>query len=177
MFESVVRALSRRSGRGDAVLLLATLLCSLLGAQTLETTLYLPDTLVGATNASCVAWDSIDNTLYVCGYYGARAVAFNAADGAKLAAIPVGNGTRALCWNRTNNRAYAANTSDSTVTVIDCASNTVLQTILCGDVPRSCAGTRPATRYMSATATPTTSRSSTVRPTRSSRPWRFRGTQ
>ena len=137
MPDTVVSAVRRPCRHKIGVLILATLLCSLLGAQVLETTLYLPDSLTGVSRPQCLAWDSIDNTVYVGGNSGSRVIAFDAATGAKLAAIPVGEGTRALCWNRTYNRIYAANTSDSTVTVIDCATNTVLAAILCGDGPQA----------------------------------------
>jgi xanthosine utilization system XapX-like protein len=93
MLESVVSAFARFRLRRPAVLILVALLCTLLGAQVLETTMFLPDSLVGTTQPQCLAWDSTDNVVYVGGNDGARVIAFDAATGAKLAAIPAGAGT------------------------------------------------------------------------------------
>jgi YVTN family beta-propeller protein len=56
--------------------------------------------------------------------------------------IPVGFSPRALVYNPTNNRIYCANSGnswdpDSTVTVIDGATNTVIATIGVGDGPNA----------------------------------------
>jgi YVTN family beta-propeller protein len=108
---------------------------SFASAQSLETTIFLPDSLSGLTRPKCLAYDSSSNTVYVGGETGDCVIAIDGATNQKIARIPAGSGIYALCYNPQNNRVYCANRYSDNVTVIDGATNEVITTVTAGDYP------------------------------------------
>ena len=94
-----------------------TAICCCLSAvsgQWLETTIYLPDSFGGLTQPQCLVYDSLNNFVYVGG--AECVMAIDGATNRRVARIPTGLGTRALCVSP-ENKVYCA--SNDSVTVID----------------------------------------------------------
>ena len=111
------------------VVLAAALAASTASAQWLEKTVYLPDSLSGVYQPRCLAYNSVNNTVYVGGYSGYCLVAFDAASNEKVARIPVGFDVLDLCYNPQNNELYCVSFLTPAVTVVDGATNRVLRQI------------------------------------------------
>ncbi|MCK4940853.1 hypothetical protein KAS45_02060, partial [candidate division WOR-3 bacterium] len=97
------------------------LLClpTLISAQWLEATIYVPDSLSGTTNPTAFTYNTTNNKIYVGGEYGNCVIVINGATNEKVARIPAGSGTLSLCYNPTNDKVYCANRHSNNVTVID----------------------------------------------------------
>jgi len=107
-------------------------------AQTLETTIYLPDSAGGVTRPAAVVYNPNDNCFYVGGWYGGVSV-YSAATGAGVTHFRVGYlHVQALCLNPATNRLYVAEgTQGGQVIVVDCATNATLAEIAVGVHPRA----------------------------------------
>lgn len=108
---------------------------SLITAQWLETTIYVPDSLCGVLNPQAFTYNTTNNKIYVGGEAGDCVIAIDGATNEKIARIPTGINVAALCWNSVNNKVYCANRNSSNVTVIDGATNSVITTVAVGSNP------------------------------------------
>jgi len=99
------------------------LLPILLSAQWLETTIYIPDSLCGIHDPQTFTYNPTNNKIYVGGAYSNYVIVIDGASNQKIAKIPVGSYTLALCYNPTNNKVYCANMLSDNVTVIDGDTN------------------------------------------------------
>ncbi len=91
---------------------------------------------LAATYAQCVVYDSIDNKAYASfGWYGEESL--EVVDGrnhiitGKLS-VP---GANLLVWEPTRDRLYISCTTENTVAVLDCASDSVIEQIAVGAMP------------------------------------------
>jgi YVTN family beta-propeller protein len=135
--DSSVRGNPHNNGavRLSVVLLAVCCWLSAAGAQWLEKTLYLPDSLCGVTGPSLVVHNSVNNKVYVTGKYGAFTrngrdcwiVVLDGATNRRIARIAVPSEVGSLAYNATDNKVYAASFVDSSVTVIDGSADTVLR--------------------------------------------------
>ena len=95
----------RRAGSTMPLLLLAAcLLPSLVSAQWIDTTLYIPDSMTGLAEPTCLARNSLTHTLYVGGENDNVVFAIDDRTGLKLARIPLASGTYNLacdCMRKT----------------------------------------------------------------------------
>ena len=113
---------------------IVTAACSLAACgQWLETTIWLPDSLAGQGWPSRLAYDSVSNAVYACGYLDDPVLAIDAATGARAARVPVGWEASDLCVNPLNQKVYSASRYSNDVTVIDVTTNRVVATV---PVPR-----------------------------------------
>ncbi|MCX6842710.1 MAG: YncE family protein [candidate division WOR-3 bacterium] len=108
-----------------SVLLAACCCLSAVSAQWLETTILIPDSLAGVTYPRRLALNPVENTIYVSGLGGLIAIDGNT--NAKLARIGLpyeqtGIGLDIAC-NPSANKAYCASVFDSSVVVVDGATN------------------------------------------------------
>jgi YVTN family beta-propeller protein len=110
-------------------------LCTILSAQWLETTIYVPDSLFGVLYPRVFTYNANNNTIYVGGEAGDCVIAIDGQTNQKIARIPAGSNIYALCWNSTNNKVYCANYESDDVSVIDGATNQVITRIQVGDEP------------------------------------------
>jgi YVTN family beta-propeller protein len=116
------------------LLLLAVSCClSAASAQSLEKTVYLPDSLSGLTGPTCLSYNWFNQTLYVAGE-GIYVIAIDCSTGEKVARINVGGSVKAVCSNSSANKTYAALWAGRVV-VIDGTSNTVHATLTAGNEP------------------------------------------
>ena len=102
--------------------------------QTLEATLYLPDSLSGLEGPACFAYNSTSDRLYV----GGQADYVMVVDGAtnrKVARVPVGVSVQAMCWNSVDNKLYCVDAWQGTLVVVDCATNAVVKRVAVGPSP------------------------------------------
>ena len=82
-----------------------------------------------------MTYNSANNKIYVGGEKGNCVIVIDGVTNEKIAKIPVGYYTSALCYNLTNNKVYCANRLSDNVTVIDGANNSVITTIPVGERP------------------------------------------
>ncbi len=126
---------NNRAVRLAAVLLAVCCWLSAASGQWIEKTLYLPDSLCGVTAPSLVAYNSVDNKVYVTGKYGEFTrngrdcwiVVMDGATNQRIARIAVPSEVGSLEYNATDNKIYAASFVDSGLTVIDGSADTVLR--------------------------------------------------
>lgn len=85
-----------------------------------------------------LVWTPTSNKVY-CSTDSGKVVAVNAATNTPVRTLNVGSRPGALCWNRVQNRVYVANSGDSTVSVIDCANDSVIATVVVRQGPRALA--------------------------------------
>ena len=111
------------------------LLYSLLSAQGLETTIYLPDSLGGTVGPQCLAYNPVNNRIYVGGAGVNCVIAIDGATNLKAARIAAGRWVKALCCNPSNDKVYCANESSASVTVIDGAADSAIATVAVGVRP------------------------------------------
>lgn len=107
-------------------------------AQTLETTIYLPDSAGGVTWPAAVVYNPNNNRFYVGGSDGGISV-YDATSGAGVTHFRAGyDDVKALCMNPTANKLYVAEGSEEgTVLVVDCATNSTLAEVPVGVGPRA----------------------------------------
>jgi YVTN family beta-propeller protein len=105
-----------------------------LPAQWLETTIPVPDSLVGLDVPTCAAWDPVSDRVYVGGA-GPYVHVLDPATHTKLLRIPVHLDTRVISCDTTHRHVYCAHASADAVSVIDAASSRVLLTLAVGDYP------------------------------------------
>ena len=131
------RITSRKRGAVEPIFLCAVLLgfgVSIVHGQWLEDSICIADALGGLDDPTCLAYDSVDNTVFVAGE-GEKILVLDASDGGRLGAIPFEGETRALCYNPISNRVYALDWDRDVVTVIDAGTRTVLDTLAVGSEP------------------------------------------
>jgi YVTN family beta-propeller protein len=106
-------------------------LLSVVSAQWLETTIYLPDTMYHGY----LCYNSQNNKVYCTSCTGSflgYVVVIDGATNQVVTTIPVGLEPDAHCYNPTNNKVYSAHWSGMPVTVIDGATNGVITTVPTG---------------------------------------------
>ena len=111
-------------------------LLSAVSAQWLETTVALTDSAGGIISPKAIAYDSVNDRVYVCGDIGNCVIVIDGATNQKLDRIAVPSGGSDVLWNPATGKLYHADSYNNSVTVIDCASNQVLRTIPVGSSPR-----------------------------------------
>ena len=95
-----------------------------------------------------IAFDSENNRMYVVNWNGwgreyprivapdnATVSVINTANNSEIATITVGDKSRGIAFDSTNNRMYVTNLADDTVSVINTANNSVIATVSVGDAP------------------------------------------
>lgn len=112
-----------------AVLLAVGGLLSAACGQWLETTIPLTDSAGGVISPKAIAYDSVNDRVYVCGNIGNCVIVIDGATNQKLNRIAVPSGGSDLLCNPATGKLYHANFYDSTVTVINCATSQVLATV------------------------------------------------
>jgi YVTN family beta-propeller protein len=85
---------------------------------------------------NALLWTPTTNKV-LCTTDSGKVVIVRAATNTVARTLPVGRRPSALCWSRGRNRAYVANSGDSTVSVIDCSGDSLIATIAVGKGPRS----------------------------------------
>jgi YVTN family beta-propeller protein len=108
------------------LLLAACLLPSLVSAQWVDTTLYIPDSMTGLSYPDCLVRNLTNHTIYVGGESDNIVMALDDRTGQKLARIPIGAVTYSFCCDESANLIYCANYDDQVVTVINGADNRVI---------------------------------------------------
>jgi YVTN family beta-propeller protein len=126
---------SRAVGRLVACAAAIALGASVGYGQSLEKTLYLPDSLSGVIGPSCIVYSPSGNKAYVSGglrdgYPRAGAdcwvVVIDGTTDQRVKRIAVPTAVSALCYDSTDNKVYAVNYLDSVVSVIDASSDSVV---------------------------------------------------
>ena len=111
------------------------ILCAVSSGQWLETTIYLPDSFTGMSRLWALAYHSTTNTIYVAGVEGGCLMAVDGTTSQKFARIPVDRGLIGLCSDPLDNKVFCANYDCDTISVIDAASNQVVERIPTGGPP------------------------------------------
>ena len=104
------------------------LLCSLLSAQCLETTIYLPDSLGGVNGLSNLVYNAARNKIYVSGSSDGIVV-IDGATNRRAKRVNLDSRLNGLCFAPDLDRIYALLSSPPSVAVIDCATDTVVAMI------------------------------------------------
>lgn len=90
---------------------------------------YYPTTLGSAitvgTSPRGIAYNSLNNTMYVTNHGGTTVSVINCTTNAVVATITVGNSPRGIAYNSADNTMYVTLYFDGEVVVIDCETNTV----------------------------------------------------
>jgi DNA-binding beta-propeller fold protein YncE len=107
------------------LVVLCTVFCLLSTSrgQYFEATVYLPDSFGGLTYPRSIAWNPMNDQVYVAGELGDCVIAIDARTLEKVARIPSGRGGAALICTQPDNKVYCANESTGTVTIIDATRN------------------------------------------------------
>jgi len=103
--------------------------------QWLETTIPVPDTFGGLSMPNCLAYDTIDNTVFVAGEYTERILVLDAPSGRRVGWVPFAGDIRSLCYNPVSNKVYAAAGDRDMVAVIDAATRQIVETLPVGSRP------------------------------------------
>jgi len=105
--------------------------------QLLEQRLYLPDPYSGVELPLGVAWNSVNNRIYVGGFYGDRIAVIDGATNQKVGAIDCPYDNPGFCFNPLTNLMYFTffPGPESAIGVIDCATNTLQGLIRVGNLP------------------------------------------
>jgi YVTN family beta-propeller protein len=117
------------------VLALVAVVVATAPAQWVESTVFIPDSFGGLAMPNCLVYDPADNRVFVAGEEEQSILVLDAADGHRLARIPLAAQVRALCYNPINNKVYAAAGDLDEVAVIDAGAMQLAATIAVGDVP------------------------------------------
>lgn len=104
-------------------------------ADSMVTTIWLPDSLGGVASPSALTYSPLSGWFYIGSRYGNRLVAVNGWTWERVSSLEVGWGPSALSYNYTDNKFYCANFYDNTVTIIDAVSNAVITTVDVGTGP------------------------------------------
>ena len=115
----------------SAVILLTS---SLSFGQWLETTIWLPDSMVGLYDPVCLAYNPTNDRVYVGGRVGVGLFVIDGASSQKIAKLRTKAGVRALCYNQVHNKLYVAAQADS-IAVVDGTSSSVVAMVPVGRVP------------------------------------------
>ena len=129
-----------------SVLLAVGCMLSAASAQWLDTTLYVPDSTYGLTQVTCAVYDSTGNSVYVAGDFGRHVLEIDGTTHEKVGRISVPGEVRSLCWNSRDDKIYAANIWDSSVTIASGATNQVLAKLHVGPRHGASATIRRTTR-------------------------------
>ncbi len=113
--------------------------------QWLEETIYLPDSLSGVVFPSVITCSPVSNKVYVSGMhmdgyrrFGADCwvVVLDGTSDRIIGRIPVPTEVTAICYNATDNKVYVnGHDEDSTLTVIDAETDSVIATLALGALP------------------------------------------
>jgi len=120
----------------SAGLLAVCCILSISSAQYLESTIYLPDSLGGLSYPRSIAWNPMNNQVYVAGELGDCVIAIDAQTLQKVARIPSGRGGAALLCTQPANKVYCADESSGSVTIIDGSRNVLLARVAVSDSPQ-----------------------------------------
>jgi len=94
-----------------------------------DTSFNLIDTYTGGLGEFDIAYNSINNTMYVCNFAGSDVTVFDCTTSAVTNTISVGTNPSRAAFNSDDNIMYIINDADDTVSVIDCNTDTVTDTI------------------------------------------------
>ncbi len=100
--------------------------------QYLETTVLLPDTMLGLAGPTHLVWDSVTNSVYAAGGPGTVIIAIDALTGQKTAKIPLpgdpSSYVRTLCLDTDRRELYCFR-EDNVVSIIDCLRNIIVDSL------------------------------------------------
>jgi YVTN family beta-propeller protein len=109
-----------------------TIICLIFGigqSQWLETTIYVPDSLIGVLYPQIFTYNATNNRIYVSGEESQHLIVIDGETNQKIAKIPIGEYPSALCWNSVSNKVYCTDEENDNVTIVDGATNQVITTI------------------------------------------------
>ncbi len=98
-------------------------------------------------------WNPAGNKVY-CATDSGRLAVIGGSSGAIQRVLTVGRRPAALCLDPVRNRLWVANGGDSSLTVIDCAGDSVLATVIVGRLPRFLVYNRSADRICATDSVP-----------------------
>ncbi|MEO0005420.1 MAG: YncE family protein, partial [candidate division WOR-3 bacterium] len=107
---------------------------ALIFSQWLETTIYLPDTMVGVDEPQHIIYNPANNAIYVGSEESDCVLVIDGTTDEKTAKIPLDGGAWAMGYNSQNNKIYCCNDREG-VYVIDGATNKVIATVTVGTYP------------------------------------------
>ncbi len=97
--------------------------------QSVEATVFLPESLCGLGWIEYLAWNPANNHVYAANWHAGNVIAMPAGTGEKTARIPAGEIGGVTCVNADLNKVYAYDQSRQTLAVIDGNTNTVARRV------------------------------------------------
>jgi len=111
------------------VLAVLILLAAVVLGQSVEATVFLPESLCGLGWIDYMVWNPANNQVYVANTHAGNVIAISAGTGEKTARIPAGDYGGRLCVSADLNKVYAYDQSRQTLAVIDGNTNTVVKQV------------------------------------------------